>query len=171
MSDDTPSPDFGPGGYLPEKASKRARKIVLRAPLGVQWIVAAAVFGAVVLAGGLLWLNTAGPPGPPYVEAGPVDPTAGPTVVQLEGVDAWLVTGAGPPMAVVGEQVEHLSWCEESRRLESRDGRVWTSTGRGHDTPSLATHPLVVHDGVAYVDPTSVRPGTRPSETAAIPAC
>ncbi|MTV26636.1 hypothetical protein FTX61_14610 [Nitriliruptoraceae bacterium ZYF776] len=31
------TPEFGPSGYLPERASKRARKIVLRAPLGLQW--------------------------------------------------------------------------------------------------------------------------------------
>lgn len=171
MSDDAPSPDFGPGGYLPQKASKRARKIVLRAPLGMQWILAAAAFGAVVLVGGLLWLNSSGPPGPPHVAAGPVDPGAGPAVIHLDDVDAWLVTGAGPPMAVVGDQVEDLSWCEASRRLESSDGRVWTTTGRGLGTPSLTTHPMVVHDGVAYVDPTATRPGARPSDTTATPAC
>lgn len=171
MSDDAPSPDFGPGGYLPERASKRARKIVLRAPLGLQWILAAAVFGVVVLVTGLLWLSSGGPPGGPYVPAGPVDPAAGPRVVMLDEMDAWLVTGAGPPLAVAADQVDDLRWCEPSRRLEAADGRVWTTTGRGLGTPSLETHPVLVHDGIAYVDPTTTRPGTRPAEDVATAAC
>lgn len=171
MSDDAPSPDFGPGGYLPERASTRARKIVLRAPLGLQWILAAAVFGAVVLVTGLLWLNSGGPPGAPYVAAGAVDPAAGPRVVMLDDVDAWLVTGAGPAMAVAGDQVDDLGWCERSRRLEAADGRVWTTTGRGLGTASLDTHPVLVHDGTAYVDPTTTQPGARPAEDPASPTC
>lgn len=170
MTEPSPTPDFGPRGYLPERASKRARKIVLRAPLGLQWIVAAVAFGVIVLAAGLVWLTAGGPPGPPFVAAGPVTVTS-PTVTHLDEVDAWLVTGAGPALAIAGEQVDDLTWCEASRRLESADGRVWTATGRGLGTPSLATHPLVVHEGTAYVDPTTVRDGTRPAEDAVAPAC
>src|SRR5690606_17036265 len=51
-------PDFGPSGYLPPRAARRARKIMLREPLGLQWAVAAVVAGLLVLlagAGYLLW--------------------------------------------------------------------------------------------------------------------
>lgn len=171
MSEPTPDPEFGPRGYLPERASKRARKIVLRAPLGLQWIVAAVVFGLLVLVAGLVWLNAGGPPGPPYVEAGPLDLASGPTVVHVDDPDVWLVTGAGPVLAVPGETADDLRWCEASNRVESADGRVWTATGRGLGTPSLSTHPVSVHDGTVYVDPTTTRPGIRPAEEAATPAC
>ena len=165
------SPDFGPRGYLPERASKRARKIVLRAPLGLQWIVAAVVFGVLVVVAGVLWLSGGGPPGPPYVEVGALPSAAGPTVTALDEVDAWLVTGSGPALAVPREQVAQLAWCEAAGHFESADGRAWSATGRGYGTPSLRTHPVVVHDGTVYVDPTAVRDGARPAEEAVDPAC
>jgi hypothetical protein len=164
-------PEFGPRGYLPERASKRARKIVLRAPLGLQWIVAAAVFGVLVLVAGLLWLTSGGPPGPPFVPAAAVDGTAGPAVTHVDDPDLWLVTGAGPVLAVPSDTVDALVWCEASNRLEAEDGRVWTATGRGLGTDSLPTHPVTVHDGTAYVDPGTTVPGARPAEEAAPPAC
>lgn len=171
MTDDPSAPDFGPGGYLPERASKRARKIVLRAPLGLQWIVGAAVFGVLVLAAGLLWLNASGPPGPPFVAAGPLPTADGPTVTRLPDVDAWLVTGTGPSLAVPTDQVDDLAWCDAAGQLESADGRVWSATGRGYGTTSLRTHPVVVHDGAVYVDPTTTRDGARPADEVREPAC
>ena len=168
---DPSTPDFGPRGYLPERASKRARKIVLRAPLGLQWIVAAAAFGVLVLVAGLLWLGAGGPPGAPFVEAGPLPAATGPTVTELPAAEAWLVTGTGPALAVPREQVDQLAWCEASGRLESADGRVWSATGRGFATPSLRSHPVVVHDGVVYVDPSTVREGTRPADEPVSPTC
>lgn len=170
VDDDQDALEFGPAGYLPERASKRARKIVLRAPLGMQWIVSALVFGVLVLVAGLVWLGSAGPPGSPYVSAGLL-PDGGPSVTAVAGQQMWLVAGAGPVLAVPATQVEVLAWCPESGRLESGDGRVWTPTGRGLGTPSLATHPVVVHDGTVYVDPTAERPGPRPATDPAPPAC
>lgn len=171
MSTPPSSPDFGPRGYLPERASKRARKIVLRAPLGLHWIVAAAVFGLLVLVAGLVWLDAAGPPGPPYVEAGRLPSTEGPAVTRLEAADAWLVTGTGPALAVPAEQVADLAWCEAAGQLVAADGRVWSATGRGFGTPSLRTHPVVVHDGTVYVDPTTIREGVRPAGETREPGC
>lgn len=170
MGDQSPTPEFGPRGYLPERASKRARKIVLRAPLGLQWIVAAVVFGLLVLVAGVVWLNAGGPPGAPFVAAGPVS-AGGPSVERVESPDVWLVLGTGPVLAVPGDVAEDLVWCEPSNHLESGDGRVWTATGRGLGTDSLPSHPVTVHDGTAYVDPTEVRPGARPSDEAAEAAC
>ena len=171
MTDESSSPDFGPGGYLPERASKRARKIVLRAPLGLQWIVAAGLFGILVLVAGLAWLTAGGPPGPPHVAAGPLPASQGPSVDRLPAVDAWLVTGTGPALAVPTDQVDELVWCAAAGQLESADGRVWSATGRGYGTPSLRTHPVVIHDGTVYVDPTTVREGVRPADEPRAPAC
>lgn len=171
MDDPRPSPEFGPGGYLPERASKRARKIVLRAPLGLQWIVGSAVFGLVLLAAGLLWLNTAGAPGEPWVATVPIDEGAAPTVTRAEAVDAWVVTGTGPVLAVPGDAVADLAWCGPANQLESADGRVWSATGRGLGTASLPTHPVTVHDGMVYVDPTRVAEGPRPTDDEATAGC
>ena len=107
MGDQSPTPEFGPRGYLPERASKRARKIVLRAPLGLQWIVAAVVFGLLVLVAGVVWLNAGGPPGAPFVAAGPVS-AGGPSVERVESPDVWLVLGTGPVLAVPGDVAEDL---------------------------------------------------------------
>ena len=170
MSDPS-SPDFGPRGYLPDRASKRARKIVLRAPMGVQWVVASALFAVTVLVAGLVWLGSAGgPPGPPFVRAGQAT-TAEPTVTGVGDPHVWLVTGAGPVLAAPAGQADDLRWCEASGRLESGDGRVWTATGRGLGTASLTTHPVRVHDDTAYVDPTTEVEGPRPADEAADPAC
>nr|MBA2530088.1 adenosylcobinamide-GDP ribazoletransferase [Euzebyales bacterium] len=60
-------PDYGPRGYLPERAAKRARKIVLREQMGPAWPLAAVAAALLVGATGLWYLVTAGrPPGPPY---------------------------------------------------------------------------------------------------------
>lgn len=165
------SPEFGPGGYLPERASKRARKIVLRAPLGLQWIVASAVFAVVVVVAGVLWLQSSGPPGAPYEPTVELSGDPGVQVVEDEQVGAWVVTGVGPVLAVPSDEVEGLAWCEASGHLEADDGRVWTATGRGLGTDSLASHPVQVHDGTVYVDPTTRVDGPRPADEAAIPAC
>jgi hypothetical protein len=167
-----PLPDYGPQGYLPERASKRARKIVLRAPLGLQWIVAAVVFGVLVLvAGALWWQSTSGPPGPPFIATDVVLEAGQPPMVTATTDGLWIVTGTGPPFAVAPGQVESLAWCPASRRLESQDGRVWSPTGRGLGTPSLDRVPVRVHDGRVYVDPTSRLDGPRPSDDTATPAC
>jgi hypothetical protein len=58
-------PDIGPSGYLPPRAAKRARKIMLREPLGLQWAVAAMIAGVLVLvAGGILVTVFAAPDQP-----------------------------------------------------------------------------------------------------------
>ena len=60
-------PGRDPGGrvaYLPPRAA-RARKLILRSQLGRGWIVAAALFGLVILAAGVLFLTRDGHPGAP----------------------------------------------------------------------------------------------------------
>lgn len=162
------SPEFGPGGYLPERAAKRARKIVLRAPLGLQWIVGAVVVGVVLLVAGLVFLRSAGgPPGAPFERVGPLASLARPTDVH-DGV--LLVTGLGRVRAFAG--AADVAYCAEADQLESPDGRVWSLTGRGYDGgPSLDEHPVIVHDGVVYLDATRTVPGPAPSGQPASPVC
>lgn len=154
-----PDPDFGPSGYLPGRAAKRARKIVLRAPLGLQWLVASLVFGAVVLVAGLLFLRSSGPPKSPWVATvslAEVDDGVHP----LDEVDGTLFVGAG--RIHVFTTTDELRYCQDARRLVGPDGEVWSLEGIGYGTASLDRYDDTIHDGVVYVDPTTVLPGPEP---------
>ncbi|TVR27667.1 MAG: hypothetical protein EA387_00895 [Nitriliruptor sp.] len=161
--------EFGPSGYLPERASKRARKIVLRAPLGAQWIVASLVAGVAVVIAGLLFLQqSSGAPSEPWIPAAEVaeldraTPGADGTVL--------LVVGASRVRAFV--DAASLAYCEPTNRLESEGGGVWTLTGRGlGGADSLDEHPTTIHDDTVYVDPSRVLPGPPASEEPAEPGC
>lgn len=168
-----PDPAFGPSGYLPARASARARKIVLRAPLGLQWVVGALVAGVAVLVAGVLFLTSSGPPQAPFVATVAISDVDG--AAPLDDLDALLVTGGGPAVVFAGRAAHELAWCATSRRIEGVDGTAaanWhAATGRGFGVESLATHPVVVHDGIAYVDPTRTSPGPRPSDLAEPTRC
>ncbi len=168
--DPAADPEFGPRGYLPERASKRARKIVLRAPLGVQWILASLVAGLVVVVAGVLLLTRGGAaPGPPFVEVGPVADVAG-TVTFDEQLDLLLV-GLGGRVRAFDAPAE-VDYCPASRRLESPDGRVWSLTGRGTGgESSFAEHPTATSDGLLYVDPTASVPPPSPTADAVPAGC
>lgn len=168
-----PDPAFGPSGYLPARASARARKIVLRAPLGLQWVVGALVAGAAVLIAGILFLTSSGPPEAPFVATVAIADVDG--AARLDDLDALLVTGGGPAVVFADRAAHELTWCAESRRIEGVDGTAgatWhAGTGRGFGVDSLATHPVVVHDGIAYVDPTRTSAGPRRSDQAEPTRC
>lgn len=167
-----PGPEFGPSGYLPERASKRARKIVLRAPLGMQWVWAAIVAGAVVLLAGLLFLSRADDgPRAPFQPVAPLDEVTNGEVRSIDGATVLLVTEGGRPRAfdVTGLD-ETPAFCPASRRLEAPD-RVWSLTGRGFGTPSLDEFPTIVSRGRLYVDPTSPERGTPASDAVETPRC
>ena len=150
-------PRFGPGGYLPDRAARRARKIMLRAPLGLQWIVASAVAGLVVLGAGLLFLRSADePPGEPFVAA--ADVAAVEPALDVADLGVLLVVGGRIRAFPLDDS--RLRWCPDSGHIESASGRVWSPTGRALDGgESLASHPTVIHDGTVYVDPTRLEPG------------
>jgi hypothetical protein len=57
--------------YLPPRAA-RARKLILRRQLGLPWMLTAALFGAVILAAGAVFLVRGGRPGAPWVELAPL---------------------------------------------------------------------------------------------------
>jgi hypothetical protein len=172
VSDQRDDPEFGPSGYLPERASKRARKIVLRAPLGVQWIWASVGAGLLVLVAGVLFLSRADAgPRPPYERVAALDAIDD---VALDAEAAVLyVTAAGRPRAFDVTGLDHLpTYCEASRQLESADGRAWSLTGRGlAGTGSLREFPTVVFEADLYVDPTTVIPGPPASDRPADLGC
>jgi hypothetical protein len=169
-------PDFGPSGYLPPRAAKRARKIMLREPMGLQWAIAAVVAGVLVLvAGSVLGLLRSGPPGAPFVDAGAVadvDP-AGAGMVSVDGAQVLVLRGAGG-VTVFADPGRPVSWCAASGHLEAVDGTVWEPSGRliGGRGQSLARLPAEVHTGVLYVDTTAEgqRRAAQPS-AGATPAC
>ncbi|MEY3019120.1 MAG: hypothetical protein RLZZ272_104 [Actinomycetota bacterium] len=164
-----PAVEYGPSGHLPARAAARARKIVLRAPLGRSWIVASVVAGLVVIAasGGFL-VRASAPPGPPWIELGALE--ALPPESRPAGTDVVLLTVGGRVRAFI--DADGVRWCRASNRLETEDGRVWALTGRGFGgTDSLATRPTLVHRGVVHLDPTTTVPGAAPTPEPMAPAC
>lgn len=163
-------PEFGPGGYLPDRAARRARKIVLREPMGLQWPLAAALAGLLVVVVGVAWLVLrAGPPGPPFVEAGELDRVSprGSALVDLAGADRdVLVVRGGGGVAVFAPPAAPAAWCPPAGRIESTLAQVWDLEGRLLSGPGRSLQPLrsQVHDGTLYVDPrpASSRPPAAP---------
>ena len=150
---------------------------MLREPMGLQWAIAAVVAGLLVLvAGGLLVWRMSGPPGAPFETAGQisaVDPRGAAVVSTASGTDVLVLRAVGG-VTVFAAPDRAVSWCAQSRRLESADGGVWEPDGRliGGEGGSLARLPAEVHDGVVYVDPSAEGQAlpARP-EPGATPAC
>jgi hypothetical protein len=146
--------DFGPSGYLPERASKRARKIVLRAPMGIQWVVAALVVGVIVIVAGLLALRD-GTPSSPYEPVATVTATGG----VITTSDGLLLLLDGRPRVFAAPTGAEVVLCAASDLLEQPGGGAWRVTGRGLDgVASLAEHPSLIHDGEVYADLTTTVP-------------
>jgi len=167
--EDESRPEFGPGGYLPDRAARRARKIILRAPLGLQWVVASLVAGAVLLVAGIVLLGRGGAPPPaPWVPLGPV--SALEVSARDTGSELLVVTVGGRLRAF--EAPDGVFYCTPTNRLEHPDGRVWALTGRGYaGTPSLIPVPTLTVSGQAYLDPTVRGEPLEPLEDIAIPGC
>jgi hypothetical protein len=143
--------------------------VVLRAPLGLQWVVASLAFGVVVLIAGVVFLTRSGAPEAPWVAIGALDGLGDATLV--DSVDSYVVTVGGPVLAFADAGERGLTWCPTSRRLQGRGGEVWSVTGRGLGVASLPRHPVTVHDGTVYVDPTVTDPGPRPADRSEAPVC
>lgn len=165
-----PRPEFGPSGYLPERASRRARKIILRAPMGIHWVVASLAAGLVVLAAGILLLARDTAPGPPFERYAPVEELA--VSAYDPGLDAFVVVAGGRVEAfTTPDGAADLVWCVASRTIETAD-RVWNLTGRALDGgASLLRHPVAVTGGVVYVDTTTTVAGPPPRDEGATPTC
>lgn len=175
MSDPEERPEFGPRGYVPPQAAKRARKIVLREPMGLGWPVAAVAAGVLLGLLGLVYLLTqTGPPGPPFAAAGPlgaVDPR-GVTVLRADATPVLVVRAGGGVRAFLVPDAT-VAYCGASKRLEGDDGSVWTVDGRltGGPGPSLTPVPVQVHGGVVYADPRHPAEPPPAAPAGAAPAC
>lgn len=169
------SPDFGPSGYLPPRAAKRARKIVLREPLGLAWAIGAVVAGVAVLVAGVVLLLRIGPPDEPFVPIGPVatvDPRGADTLAAPGGETVLVVRGAGG-VRVFDSPPDGVRWCPATARLEGPAAQVWEPDGRlvGGVGRSLARIPAQVHDGTVYVDPTAAGERRTPRQRGVRPGC
>ena len=169
LPDTARTPAFGPKGYLPDRAARRARKIVLRAPLGLQWVVASLVAGAVVLIAGVLLLGRgATAPGAPWELLGPVRELPATSVDRTSGL---LIVSVGDRVRAF-EAPQGVAYCATSNRLEHPDGRVWALTGRGYAaTASLIPVPTLAVSGDAYLDATTRGAPLDPLPDLAQPGC
>jgi hypothetical protein len=168
-------PEFGPRGYLPERAARRARKIVLREQLGLGWLLAAVAAGVLLLVVATVWaVTSSGGPAASFAPVAAMTDLPQPGVLQgsAAGTDVLIVTVAGPrAFAAPGVGVVY---CAASRRLEAPAvGAVWRLDGQrvGGDAGSLAPMPLTVHAGTVYVDPSQRGVGPPPSSGQEAPAC
>jgi len=147
--------------YLPSRAAG-ARKLVLRSQLGVPWLLAAVLFGLVILVAGVLFLVKAGRPGAPWERVAPVARFADGTVTQAPyRADEVLVVdrrggtlraflAAPGPCPVVGTPSGFARPCA---------GQAWGSGGEPAPTaraasppPPLRAVPVTVAKGELYVD-------------------
>lgn len=168
------APDFGPGGYLPSKAAKRARKIVLREQMGFGWPMAAVAAALLVGVAGVVFLRwSSQPPAAPFQAVGQISDveTSGSGVLGGGDAEVLVVRAAGPVRVFAAEEAAP-QWCPKTRRLES-PGAAWTPDGRTAfgTAPSLQPLRSVVFDGVLYVDLTSPLPRPAAGPPGAPPSC
>ena len=173
-SDSSSEPDFGPRGYLPQRAAKRARKIVLREEMSLGWPLASLAAGVLVLLAGVaFWFVDRAPADPfePVVALSALEVGQAP-VARVGGADLLLVRPSGTVRAFRAPQASAV-WCGESDRIEGEDGSVWQLDGRlvGGPGESLEPVPVEVHDGVVYAAPTAARPPVPASDRGETPVC
>ena len=177
MSDEASQPEFGPGGYLPPRAAKRARKIVLREQMGTGWPLAAVLAAVLVaVAGGAYLYTSTRAPAAPFVAMGPltqVEPGSAASVTSdaAGGVEALVVRAGGTVRAFRAEPGD-IAWCPESGRIENAQA-AWTPEGRAVHGEAQSLRPLrsVVYDGVVYVDTTTSLPRPPAAPGGAPPVC
>ncbi|HVF18773.1 MAG TPA: hypothetical protein VNA14_00835 [Mycobacteriales bacterium] len=136
-------------GYLPRRAARR--KLLIRAQLGLPWMVAALGFAAMILVAGTayLLLRPSRPPSP-FVDQGPISRYADGTVTALPDGSGWVDRRAG--LTAVGEAV---SYCPADGGWVGDGGTRFDSDGaRAGGGPGLLRVPVRAAGGRVYVDPT-----------------
>ena len=158
-------PGRDPGGrvaYLPPRAA-RARKLILRSQLGRGWIVAAALFGLVILAAGALFLARAGRPGAPWTRVAPVSSMADGAVTEVAGAAGQVVVvdRRGPLRAFLAPPGPCPVRAAGSGFARPCASQRWDASGSpaselrdGQEAPPpLRQLPAAVAGGDLYVDP------------------
>jgi hypothetical protein len=153
--------------YLPPRAGK-ARKLILRSQLGLPWMLAAILFGLVILVAGTLFLVKGGRPGAPWQRVAPVTRFADGAVTQapLRAGEVVVVDRRGATLraflapagacAVVGTPGGFARPC--ALQAWDRSGAPIRNPGAGPTTvpPRLRAMPATVAKGDLYVNPRAV---------------
>lgn len=145
-------------GYLPRRAA--SRKLIIRANLGLGWLLGAAAAALVIAVVAVAYVaSRPDTPGGRYVDAGPLSAYPEGAVAPLQGVDGWLDRRDGL-RAVVGAS----AYCPADGGWVLPDGGRTDRSARG-----LSLLPVRAAGGRVYVDPTAPRlvPGVPPS----LPSC
>ena len=146
--------------YLPPRAGK-ARKLILRTQLGRQWMLAAILFGLVILIAGTVFLVRGGRPGAPWQRVAPLGGMADGTVSQrpLRAGEVVVVDRRGGilrvflapdgPCPVIGTDGGFARPCAT---------QAWDQSGAparnvGAPAPPLRSVPATVAKGDLYVNP------------------
>lgn len=166
--------EFGPSGYLPQRAANRARKIVLRERMALSWPVAALAAGLVVLGAGAVFLLSGGAPDEPFTPVIPFHdlPQGATAVAEADGVDVLAVRAPGAVRAFLAPD-QPVTWCADTNHLEGARGAVWQLDGRrvGGTAASLRPLPVELHDGTLYAAPTRAREPEPPADRGEEPGC
>jgi nitrite reductase/ring-hydroxylating ferredoxin subunit len=152
--------------YLPPRAG-RARKLILRSQLGMPWMLAAILFGLVILIAGVLFLVKGGRPGAPWQRVAPVTRFADGAVTQAPlragevvvvdrrgGTLRAFVASAGP-CPVAGTPGGFARPC--ARQAWDQDGKPVDGPG-GSSSPPLRAMPATVAKGDLYVNRRAAAP-------------
>lgn len=150
-------------GYLPRRAANR--KLIIRAQLGLPWVLAALSAAALlaVVAGAFL-LSRPGHPGKPYVEEGALKAYPEQAVSPLRDRTGWLDRRAG--LAAVAGPV---AYCPDDGGWVGPDGTRYDAEGRADSGAGLTLWAVRAASGRVYVDRTHSTPVTGHAEP--LPPC
>jgi hypothetical protein len=150
-------------GYLPRKAADR--KLIIRAQLGLPWVLAALAAAALLaVAAGAFVLSRPGHPGAPYVDEGPLSAYPEQAVHPLRNGLGWLDRRTG--LAAVAGPV---AFCPADGGWVGADGTRYDADGRSDGGNGLALYAVKAASGHVWVDPTSKITVTGQSEP--LPPC
>jgi hypothetical protein len=135
-------------GYLPRKAANR--KLVIRAQLGLPWVLAAlAAAGLLAVAAIAFVLTRPSTPERPYEDMGRLSDYPEQAVHPLPGGQGWLDRRTG--LTAVGGAV---SFCPADGGWVGQDGRRYDAAGRSDTGEGLTLWAVRAASGHVYVDRT-----------------
>jgi len=145
-------------GYLPRRAANR--KLVIRAQLGLPWVLAALGAALLVLVAGLaFFLSRPSEPGGSYVSQGALKSYPEQATSPLRDGSGWLDRRTG--LAAVAGPV---SFCPADGGWVGPDGRRYDEDGRSDSGEGLTLWAVRAAGGKVYVDRTRSTRVTGPAE-------